>query len=215
MKPIVTVLGFGALMCSAAACQDNVATPFPEGLEPLEDNPVDLDDPLTAEILHADTDDGETIKVYGRGYVQASPARLWELTHQPTAMVALCSTDEQQITEANDPAYEYSFLVHYIVHNVLTVEWDDQWRYGVILGTADDVQLGMIKHQKIHGSDFISLSEGTVQVLSTPDSNVSELAFVEHLDAIQGGVADVLKGMKHNYDTLVALVHDVPMPACP
>jgi hypothetical protein len=212
MKHLVTVLAFGAVL---AACQDDVTTPFPEGLEPFEDNPVELDDPLTAEMLHASTDDGDTIKVYGRGYVQTSPARLWALTHQPTAMVAVCSTDEQHITENTEAPYEYSFLVHYVVHNVLTVEWDDQWRYGVILGTPDDVQLGMIRHQKTQGSDFISLSEGSVQVLSTPDPNVSELAFVEHLDAIQGGVSDVLKGMVRNYDALVALAHDAPTPACP
>jgi hypothetical protein len=212
MKRLVIVLGFGAVL---AACQDDVTTPFPEGLEPFEENPVELDDPLTAEMLHAATDDGDTIKVYGRGYVQTSPARLWVLAHQPTAMVAVCSTDEQHITEDTEPQYEYSFLVHYVVHNVLTVEWDDQWRYGVILGTPDDVQLGMIRHQKTQGSDFISLSEGSVQVLATTDPNVSELAFVEHLDAIQGGVSDVLKGMQRNYDALVALAHDAPTPACP
>ena len=134
---------------------------------------------------------------------------------QQFAMVAVCSTDEQHITENTEAQYEYSFLVHYVVHNVLTVEWDDQWRYGVILGTPDDVQLGMIRHQKTQGSDFISLSEGSVQVLATPDPDVSELAFVEHLDAIQGGVTDVLKGMERNYEALVALVHDAPTPPCP
>jgi hypothetical protein len=86
---------------------------------------------------------------------------------------------------------------------------------GVILGTPDDVQLGMIRHQKTQGSDFISLSEGSVQVLATPDPNVSELAFVEHLDAIQGGVGDLLKGMQRNYEALVALAHETPTPACP
>lgn len=215
MKHKVTVLGLSALLVSAAACQDDVATPFPEGLEPFEDNPVELDDPLTAEMLHAITQDGDTIKVYGRGYVQASPAKLWALTHNPPAMIALCSTDEQQVTENTEPVYEYSFLVHYTVHNVLTVEWDDQWRYGIVVGTPEDVQLGMIRHQKIQGSDFITLSEGSVQVLATADPNVSELAFVEHLDAIQGGVSDVLKGMQRNYDALVALVHEAPTPACP
>ena len=73
----------------------------------------------------------------------------------------------------------------------------------------------MIRHQKTQGSDFISLSEGSVQVLATPDPDVSELAFVEHLDAIQGGVTDVLKGMERNYDALVALAHDAPTPPCP
>ncbi|MBL0216123.1 MAG: hypothetical protein IPQ07_19850 [Myxococcales bacterium] len=209
---IVTCVLLGAVL---TACQDNVTTPFPPGLEPFEDNPVELDGDLTVEQLHAITKDGDQIKVYGRGYVHATPTRLWELTQVPPAMIATCSTDEQQVSENNDLEYLYSFLVHYTVHNVLTVEWDDQWRYGVVTGSPDAVELGMIKHQKIQGSDFVTLSEGTIEVLATPDPEVSELAFVEHLEAISGGTSDVLKGMQHNYDALVALVHDAPIPACP
>ena len=212
MTRVVTLLLLGAVL---TGCQDDVTTPFPPGLEPLEDNPVAPDGDLTVEQLHTMPGSGGGVRVYGRGYVLAPPSHLWELTKQPLAMVAMCSTDEQHVTEANQPDYEYSFLVHYVVHNILTVEWDDQWRYGVILGTIDDVILGMIKHQKTQGSDFITVSEGTVQVLSTDDPEVSELAFVEHLDAISGGVADVTKGMQHNYDALVALAHGAPIPGCP
>ncbi len=39
----------------------------------------------------------------------------------------------------------------------------------------------MIKHQKIHGSDFVELSEGSIQVLATSDPDISELTFVERL----------------------------------
>ena len=74
---------------------------------------------------------------------------------------------------------------------------------------------GMIKHQKTMGSSFITLSEGTIQVLHTTDANVTELSFVEHLDAVSAGVADVLKGVQHNYDSIVAVSHGNPVPACP
>jgi hypothetical protein len=75
--------------------------------------------------------------------------------------------------------------------------------------------LGMVKHQKTQGSDFIHRSEGTIQISATDDPNVTELAFVEHLDAVSGGISDVLKGTQHNYDALVALSHGNPIPACP
>lgn len=72
----------------------------------------------------------------------------------------------------------------------------------------------MIRHQKTQGSDFITRSEGTIQVLATDDPEVSELAFVEHLDAVSGGASDVLAGMQHNYDALVALAHGSLIPPC-
>src|SRR5690606_23293935 len=116
--------------------------------------------------------------------------------------IARCSTSERTVTVGTDPAYAFSFLVHYIVRDILTVEWEDQWRYGVIEGTPDAPVLGMIKHQKTQGSDFITLSSGTFQVLATPDPAITELAFVEHLDAISGSTGDVVRGMQHNFDAL-------------
>lgn len=196
-----------------AACQDNVTTPFPEGLEPLEENPVGAP---TGEELVTESKDTDHIHVYGRGLVFSAPATVWELTKVPTAMYARCSTDEQSIVaDANEPAYEASWLVHYIVRDILTVEWDDQWRYGVVEGTIDAPELGMIRHQKTQGSDFIRLSQGTVQVLATEDPNVTELAFVEHLDAISGSTGDVVRGMQDNYNRLKALAHGEAQPACP
>jgi hypothetical protein len=73
----------------------------------------------------------------------------------------------------------------------------------------------MIKHQKIQGSDLITLSEGSIQVLATSDPMISELSFVEHLDATQATAGDVVKGVTHNYDALVAVVHGQPIPPCP
>lgn len=198
------------LLAVGAGCQSNVHTPFPPGLEPLEDNPVTLS--TVAEGLVTQSSDSPYVKIYGRGYVLAPPATVWAAAKSPAPNIAKCSTDRQDVTENNEPGYEYSFLVHYTVNNILTVEWDDQWRFGTII---DEPFLGMIKHQKIQGSDFISLSEGTIEVDATDDPNVTELSFVEHLDATSAGVSDVIKGMQHNYDSLVAVSHGNPVPACP
>jgi hypothetical protein len=199
-----------ALLVVVAGCQSNVTTPFPPGLEPLEDNPVMLT--AVEEGLVTQTTDHPYVKIYGRGYVAAPPATVWAAAKAPGPNIAVCSTDQQAVTENNDPAYEYSFLVHYTVNNILTVEWDDQWRFGTV---GDMPFLGMIKHQKTQGSDFITLSEGTIEVTETADPNVTELSFVEHLDATSAGISDVLKGVQHNYDALVAVSHGNPVPACP
>ncbi|HEY4055160.1 MAG TPA: hypothetical protein VGM39_01085 [Kofleriaceae bacterium] len=197
------------------ACQDDITTPFPPGLEPLEDNEVPDSDVPTVEDIAIKGDSGATIRVYGRGLIFSSPADVWVAEHFPEWMVARCSTDDQTVTETDDPAYEFSFSVHYFVDNIVNVEWDDQWRYGVIEGTQDAPTFGMIRHQKTQGSDFIDISEGSIQLHATDDPNVTELDFVEHLNAVEGSVGDVSNGMRDNYNRLVAALHDAPKPSCP
>lgn len=203
-------------LASLAGCQDDIATPFPPGLEPLEDNKVpDATGAPTEELRSKQMSSGDVEQTHGRGFVFTDPATLWQLTKDPTAMVARCRTDSQTVTLGADPAYELDYVVHYVVNDILTVEWDDQWRYGSVETTPDLPVYGMIRHQKIHGSDFIDSSEGTIQVLATDDPKISELAFIEHLDAISGNSGDLLEGMQDNYARLVALAHDLPRPGCP
>jgi len=207
----------GCALLAGVGCQDDIKTPFPAGLEPLEDNviPVQQGGEYT-EMLRTSTSDSNEIKIYGLGYVLAAPGDVWAASKNPEANVAMCSTNQQDITPNNDPAYEFSFIVYYTVNNVLTVQWDDQWRWGVIEGTLEAPTLGMIKHQKTDGSSFIELSEGTIQLAAVEGNpDVTELSFVEHLKSVGGGVSDVLKGVQHNYDALVAVAHGNPIPACP
>jgi len=198
------------------ACQGEISTEFPPGLEPFDDDdePAKLDDARTESLRSRSTSDG-MIRVYGRGYVFAPPAVVYAAAHDPQVMIAKCKTTSQGIMFGNEPEYELSFRVHYFVDDILNVEWDDQWRADVILGTLEAPELVMIKHQKIEGSDFITVSEGTIELFATDDPEISELQFVEHLDAVQGSAGDVLAGMQHNYDRLVAVAHGAAIPACP
>jgi hypothetical protein len=204
------------MRCALAAlvlvgCQDDIQTPFPPGLEPLDDNKVgERPDGPFVEVLRIATDDSDLIKVYARGFVTVPFATMWSAAKAYEPNVSTCATSEHMVTIGNEPQYEFSFLIHYIVYEILTVEWNDQWRFGLI-----EDGFGMIRHQKVQGSDFISLSQGTIQVLATGDPGVSELAFVEHLDAVSAGTADVVQGVQHNYDALVATAHGDPIPPCP
>lgn len=203
-------------LLALSGCQDSVATPFPPGLEPLEDNPVPVQQGgAYTEMLRTMTTDSPYIEIYARGYVLTPPGVAWAASKDPQVDIARCSTDEQMVTVDAPTTYEFSFVVHYIVHQVVTVEWDDQWRFGTITGTPEAPTLAIIKHQKTQGSDFITLSEGTTQFTPTDDPNVTELAFVEHLDAVGGGVSDVLAGVQYHYDSIVAVAHGNPQPPCP
>jgi hypothetical protein len=197
-----------------AACQHNIKTPFPPGLEPLEDDAAPPAD-MASETISITSTDSDFIRVYGRGYVQTDPATVWAASQSPDPNMAICSTTSRTVDIANETQYEYSFLVHYEVDDVLTVRWDDQWRFGVIEGTADAPTFGMIKHQKTMGSSFITLSEGTIQVLATDNPQLTELDFVEHLNAVEASADDVIKGVTHNYNSLVAVSHGNPVPPCP
>jgi hypothetical protein len=209
--------GRAMLACALAlaGCQDNVATPFPPGIEPFEDGdvPGELAAPAGEQLLTSSTNAG-MIRAYGRGLVLAPPAVLWTASKMPEAMVARCKTTRRSFTLGNEPQHELSFLVHYVVEDILTIEWDDQWRGDVVLGTSDAPELAMIKHQKVQGSDFIYVSEGTIQLRATDDPAATELWFVEHLDALSGSADDVVGGMRDNYDRLVELAHGRPIQPC-
>ncbi len=215
------LLATAALLVSAG-CQDDIATPFPVGLEPLEDNlvPVQQGGDKLEMLRTTSTNVDSEIAIYGRGYVLVAPTVVWPASKIPEANYAACSTNEQMVMPNNDTTYEYSFLVHYVVNNILTVEWDDQWRWGTIqdgTGSGSDASrfFGMVKHQKTEGSSFIELSEGTMEVTATDDPTVAELAFVEHLKAAGGSVDDVLTGVQHHYDSIIAVAHGNPLPPCP
>ncbi|HEY1546441.1 MAG TPA: hypothetical protein VGG28_01405 [Kofleriaceae bacterium] len=202
------------LLVVCAACQHDIKTPFPPGLEPLENNPVPEQTAPYTETLATATGSSSEVQVYARGYVLADPATVWAATKTPAAVAATCTTDAQSYTVGNQPQYEFSFLVAYTVNDVLTVQWNDQWRYGTI-DSAPDPFFGMIKHQKTDGSSFITTSEGTIEVTATDDPNVTELAFVEHLQAIAGSSDDVISSTTHVFDSIVALSHGGVIPPCP
>jgi hypothetical protein len=192
------------------ACQGSSTTPFPPGLEPFEPDPVP---PLTGppdEMLRTSTSDSDYIRVYGRGDVLVPMETVFANAMNPDVIAAVCSTTSHTAMIGNEPEYTYSVLIHYVENNVLTVEWDDQWRFGTI-----DPTFEMVKHQKVDGSTFITRSEGTIEMHATDDPNVTELDFVEHLDSIGASVDDVLHGVEHTYASIVAAAHGQPAPACP
>jgi len=198
-----------------AGCQDDISTPFPPGLEPFDDDgvPASLDGTVQETLSHSSSKT-DFVRAYGRGFIFEPVATVYAAGHDPQVMIAACSTTSQTVTLDTEPEYELSFLVHYFVDDILDVEWDDQWRGDVVTGTPDAPDLVMVKHQKIQGSDFITLSEGTVELLSTEDPAITEVRFVEHLDAVSAGEGDVLEGMQSNYDRLLAVAHGNPIPSC-
>lgn len=205
-----------ALWALVGACQDDITTEFPDGLEPLEDNKlpaIAAGAPL--EVLVTKRGEDGFKWVHGRGVIQAAPGAVWALAKDGERMAATCDTDRHAITLGVEPQYEFGFAIHYEVDEVVTVAWDERWRYGTITGTPAAPTLAMIRYQKVFGSDFITTLEGSVQLVARPDPGEVEVQFIEHLDAF-GGSADQMEGsMKRRFALLVAAAHGQPVPPCP
>lgn len=198
---------------AAAGCFDDVATAFPPGLEPLESNEAPRPDRVSR-LAIVDGEDDSGMWSHGRGLVPASPGEVWAAAKDPGVMVHVCASDEQSVEENVDPDYEYSFEVHYVVENIVTVEWDEIWRFGTVEGPPTSPELAMVRYQKTFGSDAIELLEGSIQILATDDPSVTEVQFVEHVDAFGGSLEDLRRSMTFRFDSLLAAVGDAGEPRC-
>ena len=152
--------------------------------------------------------------VHARGVILAPPGIVWALAKDGERMASICDTDRHSIMLGPEPQYEYGFKIHYEVDEIVTVAWDELWRYGTVDGTPADPALAMVRYQKVFGSDFITTLEGSIQVIAREDPQQTELQFVEHLDAF-GGSADQMEGsMKRRFADLAAAAHGEPEPGC-
>jgi hypothetical protein len=199
-----------------SGCFGNETTQFPEGLEPLEDNTAPAQDGSYQERLDmVDGDNGNFMWVHGRGYLLLPPGEVWATSKMEELMATVCSTDSQTFTPLDDDMYEHSFEVHYFVDEVINVEWDEHWRYGTVEGTAEAPTLAMTRYQKVYGSELIRLIEGSIQVLATDDPGVTEIQYVEHLNAAGGGIGDMRISMQRRFDAVAATIRDEEIPPCP
>ena len=150
-----------------AACFEDVSTAFPMGLEPLEDNVVELpagtaDDPYPAgwEIETAEAARWDT--VYLRGYIHAPPADVLEAFRDPNVGTDARSADEWTFEYPEDTGeYDDLYLVHSTTYDIITVNWTTEFRYGVIEGTLEDPLFVAIRWQKIEGSSILRVIEGS------------------------------------------------------
>lgn len=204
------------VVTALAACQDNVTTVFPDGLEPLEDNtaPVPQAGGGVEELLTVQDDDGDVKRLHGRGLVLAPPAVVWAAAKDAERMAAVCATTRHEATVGVEPQYEYGWKIHYEVDEIITVAWDELWRLGTVEGTPEAPTLAMVRYQKVFGSDFITLLEGSILIKAT-DDGATLLEFIEHLSAFRGSFDQMKGSMTHRYQSLVEVAHGRPAPGCP
>jgi len=200
----------------AAGCFGNTSTEFPPGLEPLEDNEApEAGPPYDEGLVMVDGDNGNWAWVHGRAYLAGAPADVWATLKDPELLVGRCSSDAYAFEVGVEPDYEMSFQVSYTVDEIITVEWDELWRYGTVEGAPEDPSLAMIRYQKVEGSELIRLIEGSIQLHATDEPGVTELQLIEHVNAAGGGIEDMRKAMQYRIDSVTAVLGGGEQPDCP
>lgn len=199
-------------------CFGNSTTEFPPGLEPLEDDAVAKQQggayPET--LVMEDQPFTTYYSVHGRGYVLAPPATVWAISKNPDVMDQGCAVTRHSATVGDEPQYEYSFDMHYEVDEVITVAWDEQWRFGTVEGTPELPTRTIVRYQKVSGTDFIKILEGSLQYYALPDDpNATMVEYIEHVNARSSSTSDTRKSMQQRFDATVAQAHGQPIPACP
>jgi hypothetical protein len=201
-------------LCCLAGCL-NESTSFPSGREPLEPNtaPTQPGAPNQEQLQVVVGAGADYNFAHGRGYVLADPGTVWSVLMDPEVVADRRQTDAVTWQIGLEPQYEFSLRLSYTVNRVLTVNWDEDWRYGTIKGTPSMPELAVIRYQKVWGSKFISLLEGSMTILPTPDDpNVTEVQLIEHVNAVQSTTDNMRQSMVDRFAAIVARAHGQPIP---
>jgi hypothetical protein len=205
----LALTAIASLLC--CNCGDNI-DPLPEGLDNIEDNSAPLGP--RGNIQFSNGKDGY-LWLHGRAEISGDVAMLWTGIQNPDLVVATCSLSRYRATTFADDRYDFSFMTDNEVDNVVTVAWQETWRFGT-LNNSDTDSHRRIRYQKTQGSSFISLIEGQLDITASQQKpNIIDIGFIEHLDAIGGGIADMTLSMQHRFDVMLALATATVLPACP
>lgn len=194
------------------------ATPFPPGLEPVGENTAPLPRgsagdpyPEAIEVVHGEVDG--VIFVHARAYVHASPAKVLAALMEPDVFADRRNVDDYTATFEVEPEYDFSVQMDYVVDRVVTIEWTENWRYGVLEGTTSRLEHGAIAFQKTFGTTFIALLEGSLEILAVDgEDQITEYGFVEHLDTIMTGSDVPARYAVDMHENIKAYVNNLPLP---
>lgn len=197
-------------------CGGNEATEFPAGLEPLEENTAPaptgtMTDPFPEEVVLVSGSAPRYEWVHLHGFIHAPLERVYDALSEPEACVDHRKVTRHTITLDTEPDYDRSFLTHNEVDDIITVEFDLNWRFGLVDGSNDRPDLIGGTFSKTFGTTFISLLRGSI-VARRIDDVTTEVELIEHINAATGGSDDIISFMTDYFANAVALSHGDPLP---
>lgn len=210
------------LLISLSACgkdevvADDTSSIYPEGLAPLAENtapaPTSTEgDPWPEQLSLVSDGEAAPMFVHARGYIQAPVSAVWAALATPEVVVDRRAVGEWTVQEDDPPRYDVGFLLHYVVYDVVTVEFDLQWDQAVVEGTlAAPLQVAARK-EKVEGTVFISLMECSVLLIEVADG-VTEVQIVYQLESAMGEIEPAEIYVTDLFASLKAVAHGEPLP---
>jgi hypothetical protein len=191
--------------------------PLPDRLSPLEENrapaPAPVDgDPYPEALSVISGGDGSLWWAHARGYLHAPAQTVWEAISDPEVGVDRREVEEWSVTWDIAPQFERSYVVHNVVRDVLTVEYDLTWLHELQAGSEQAPERVVGVWEKTDGTAFIDLLAGSF-VLTPVSAEVTEIALVEHLKAPLRDDATLVSYLRDLHESLVARVHGQSLPA--
>jgi hypothetical protein len=207
----VVALGF-ALLCG---CQSDVATQFPAGLTPIEENTAPLPAPTATdefpEVLSVvtGTDSGGSF-LHAYAYVKAPIAAVWTAFKDPNVVTDRRSITSFTTTYDVEAEYDVSYRCRIVVEDVITLTFDITWRESAVAGTVDAPTRVIIAYQKTWGSSLVRRMAGTIELLEiAPD--VTQIGWVQRLQATRTSPADLISWNADQYTDVVRSVRGEPL----
>ncbi len=199
-----------------AGCFGNEKTSFPEGLEPLEEITVEPPDAVDGdpypETLRMESGSiSQYDWVQARGYVKAPMRDVFVALSTPEAVVDRREVARWSVRHDVEPEYDVSFVTRNEVDDIITVEFDVTWRFGVVEGNAEAPTLVAGNWQKTWGTTFIDVLRGSV-IAERVEADVTEVAFVEHIRAAERGTGPLETYIEDYFRNTVELAHGRPVP---
>ena len=110
-----------------------------------------------------------------------------------------------------EDGYDVSFELANTSYDIVTVEFDIDWREGVVDGTVDAPTTVGLRWQKVAGTDLIKLLEGSA-VLESVDDGATSVSFIEHLDTVGSDATDVEAYLTDLFASVLATSHGEALP---
>ena len=175
-----------AVLFVACFSEDVVEKEFPSILEPLEEIRVGLPagDDYPEEIKLISEDGEEYAWVHARGYLHLSLEDAWTALRNDLVYVNQRTVESYTVTEVDSEEYDYIYIVENQVQDIVLVEFTNEWRHVGNLDEKGELSDVVVRWQKIEGTDFIQLMEGSVEIIPVEGEDaVVEIRIIEHLKA--------------------------------
>jgi len=195
-------------LLSLLACADELP-PIPDGLVALEDNSASFPADEGLNLLSGEEDDYDWVHAAGR--IDAPVAEVWAAIQVEDVFIDRRQVAEWSITTDTEPEYDVSMVVHNIVHDVITVEYDTAWRQSLVYGPKDDMELVAVRFEKIDGTDVIERMVASLH-LEKVDEETTHWSFVEHLKALQRGPEPIVIFAEDLFDETLMTLNGEELP---